>query len=556
MLNVLPDQSFDELFRTAVGVMREGVVLLDADGRIALSNPSAERLLGLGVEASSGRMIPDPAWKRIDENGEPIAASRDPGLAALRTGEPQRDVRQGVMIPDGGVTWVSVYAQPLFRPSSSRPHAAVVTFTDITLRKDAEDHLSSLLEQERAARVLAESAATRMRALQSVTDISLAALSLDEFLVDLLARLCTMLATDSATILLISPDGESLGVRASIGLEEGEGAPARVPVGEGIAGQIAATRRTMVIENIASVEVVRSALHRRVHSLIGAPLISAGRIIGVVHLGSSTHRRFTPEEAQLLELVADRAADSIDRARLFEEERRLREEAERAHRQLRELARRMESVREEEQIRLARQIHDELGPALTAVKMDVAWLDNRLSSVASEEEAPPLWRKTAAMMRLIDQAVDDVRNISADLRPVVLDDLGLVPALEWLAADFGRRSGIRVEITDATGDFAYKAEYSTLVFLIVKEILTNAVRHSGAMSIQIAIGTAGEALEIEVVDDGRGITEEEAADPRALGILGMRERALILGGDLAISGIQGRGTRALLTVPRRARVRP
>jgi len=212
--------------------------------------------------------------------------------------------------------------------------------------------------------------------------------------------------------------------------------------------------------------------------------------------------------------------------------------------ELRELSARVLEAREEEKTRIARELHDELGQLLTALKMDLAWLRERLPN-------NELLVKASEMGEMLDKTVSSTRRISADLRPLMLDDLGLADAASWLVDDFARRSGIGCEIK-MTGEERFAeigGKLATAVYRALQESLTNIARHSGAKHAWVALGVADGALHFEVEDDGRGIAAEDLGKTRSLGLKGMRERIAHFGGEIDIARAPRGGTRLRLQVP-------
>ena len=215
-----------------------------------------------------------------------------------------------------------------------------------------------------------------------------------------------------------------------------------------------------------------------------------------------------------------------------------------SQRELRELSARVLEAREEEKARIARELHDELGQLLTALKMDLSWLRERMH----DTEAEP---KLEEMGRLLDQTVSSTRRISADLRPLMLDDLGLADAASWLVDDFGKRYGIasRIEI-DANGGLEHVSKnVSTTIYRAIQESLTNIARHSGARNAWVLLAAQDGSLEVEVEDDGRGIAPEDLAKARSLGLKGMRERIAYIGGSFEVARAPRGGTRLRIRVP-------
>ena len=215
--------------------------------------------------------------------------------------------------------------------------------------------------------------------------------------------------------------------------------------------------------------------------------------------------------------------------------------------ELRELSARVLEAREEEKTLIARELHDELGQLLTALKMDLAWLRERLPAADAELAA-----KTAQMNALLDKTVASVRRISAELRPLMLDDLGLHDAIAWLTEDFSARSGVecRLEIP-ADGELdGVERSVATTLYRVLQESLTNIARHARARHAWVVLGAGSSMLQLEIEDDGRGIAEDDLLRPRSLGLKGMRERVLYLGGAVEIGRAPRGGTRVLVRVPR------
>jgi PAS domain S-box-containing protein len=216
--------------------------------------------------------------------------------------------------------------------------------------------------------------------------------------------------------------------------------------------------------------------------------------------------------------------------------------------QLRSLVSRLESVREQERAAIAREIHDELGQQLTAIKMDIVLLSQELESgqVLTPQH---ILQEMGSMINLIDRTVKSVQNITTELRPWVLDNLDLKGAIEWLAKETQTHSGITCNLRVNIDDIQMDSERSGSVFRILQEALTNVVRHAKTKKVDIFAQKRSGNLFLELRDYGRGINDEELSKQMSLGILGMKERALFLGGELTIRGINGEGTTVTLSVP-------
>jgi PAS domain S-box-containing protein len=214
--------------------------------------------------------------------------------------------------------------------------------------------------------------------------------------------------------------------------------------------------------------------------------------------------------------------------------------------QLRELSAHLDSVREDERTVISREIHDELGQALTALKLDMAWLSRR---IAGESNDGVLLERIRGMSEMTDDVIDRVRRISGELRPGVLDDLGLLAAIEWQGQEFEKRTGTSCFVTSNLGDEPVERGLSTAVFRISQEALTNVARHTKATHVDVRLDRKGGSLWLEVHDDGGGISPEAAQSPRSLGLLGMRERAHRLGGVAQVAAGPHGGTTVSVEVP-------
>ncbi|MBI4334260.1 MAG: PAS domain S-box protein [Chloroflexi bacterium] len=243
-----------------------------------------------------------------------------------------------------------------------------------------------------------------------------------------------------------------------------------------------------------------------------------------------------------------RAAGVVINARDITERKRADEELRSSRQQLRDLSAHLQAMREEERKQIARDLHDELGQALTALKMELSWLARKL---------PPdlrlLREKADSIVKVVDNTVHAVQRISTKLRPGILDDLGLVEAIEWQAKEFQDRTGISCELAVSPGSVSLDQDRSTAIFRIFQETLTNVARHSSASRVQAFLAESKGRLTLRIKDDGKGITHRQIADPKSLGLIGIRERALSLGGRAAIRGAPGKGTTVTVTIPLKSR---
>jgi len=214
--------------------------------------------------------------------------------------------------------------------------------------------------------------------------------------------------------------------------------------------------------------------------------------------------------------------------------------------QLRNLAEYLQSAREQERTTIAREIHDEFGQALTALKIDLAWLARHLPAPSD------LAGKVDIMLNLVDDAINTVRHIATELRPGLLDDLGLVAAIEWQTQDFARRTDLTYTLSLGDHDLDLEPDLATALFRILQESLTNVARHAEATHIEVALDDQPALLTLRVRDNGHGIAPTQLASNHSLGLMGMRERARVWGGDVVVEGRTGQGTTVTVHIPQPA----
>jgi two-component system sensor histidine kinase UhpB len=226
------------------------------------------------------------------------------------------------------------------------------------------------------------------------------------------------------------------------------------------------------------------------------------------------------------------------------ERKRTEEELKNSRQQLRDLAKHLVVLREHERTKIAREVHDELGQRLAVLKMDTFWLARHLP-----KKQKAFLDKTEAMLGLVDSTIQSVKRISTELRPGLLDDLGLASAIEWQAEEFQKHTGIECRPTLVMREISLDMERSTAIFRIFQEAITNVARHAGATRIMAKLEEGDSQIVLTVKDNGKGFGEKDMSKVGAFGLMGMRERAYAFGGEMDIEGIPGRGTTVTVTIP-------
>lgn len=254
--------------------------------------------------------------------------------------------------------------------------------------------------------------------------------------------------------------------------------------------------------------------------------------------GEEMEKRVDERTAELL------AANKLMK-KMIDEGKRAEERIRDSRERLRNLSGRLQFLLEEERTRISREIHDELGQSLTALKLDLSLIRRRLASAGLDEESAKIHELTQAVTRIIRT----VQRISTELRPGILDELGVAAAIEWLAKDFQKRTGIGCKVTIQAWDTVFDDACSTAIFRVVQEALTNVMRHAAASHVDVILQEKGDTQILEVRDNGIGIMEGRISDSKSLGLIGIRERVYLLGGEVAISGEPGKGTLVQVTIP-------
>ncbi len=236
--------------------------------------------------------------------------------------------------------------------------------------------------------------------------------------------------------------------------------------------------------------------------------------------------------------------ETLDIIRDVTETRKTEEKTKSLNRQLRELSAYLETVREEERTRIAREIHDELGQTLTAIKLNMYWIGQNISSPSKKLKA-----KLEGSLELIDSSVQAVQKIISELRPAVLDDLQISDAIRWESEEFKKRTGIDCSVLIEPQEIPLDPRKSTTLFRIFREILTNVARHAEATKVEIHFQLLEGYIILKVKDNGKGITDEEIEGETSFGLIGLRERCLSCGGEIIISGAEGVGTIIEVVIP-------
>jgi PAS domain S-box-containing protein len=321
------------------------------------------------------------------------------------------------------------------------------------------------------------------------------------------------------------------------------------PLGQGIPGWVLENKVPYGTSDAAHDPTIQHelAINADVRSIICTPILdSVGEVLGYFDIrNKQDDEGFTISDQEMLMALAPAASIAIQNALAYQQRLSAEVELRESYERLRALAANLEAVREEERTQIARELHDQLGQALTAMKFDLAWLTDHLG-----HKDAALAQKAKTVTAQMDTMVKTVRRIATELRPGMVDDLGLAASIEWQARDFEKRTGIVCDVSlPAEEDLPLARAQSVALYRIFQESLTNITRHAHAQHIEVELAATPEAVTLQVHDDGRGIQAQEIAGVHSLGLLGMRERAKRLGGAFDIRGVPGDGTIVTVSIP-------
>jgi PAS domain S-box-containing protein len=513
----------------------DGIYGIDPEGRCTFINKAGAKMLGYEPDEVRGKNMHQLIHHSF-EHGSAYPRQECPVYEALHSGQGFH-IDNEVLWRKDGTTFPADYScDPIVEEDIIT--GAVVTFVDITVRNRLEKERS-----QRAHRLIRQQSAltelTRSRFFQS-SDLQRALRHITE----MAAR---TLDIERVSLWRYSEDREAIHCIDRYELTHDRHAQGlTIPVGSRPEYfQALRTSQMIAIDDVRLDErtarfYAGDLAGEGITSRMDVPLYLFGQLMGVIcheHIGPA--REWMEDEWMFAVAVSNVVALAYEE----DERKRAETQLQQSQERLRSLTGRLESIQEEERIRIAREVHDELGQALTGVKLELVFLRNHLGNVE-----PSILDKVESIVKLVDRTMQSVRKIATELRPVVLDQLGLIPAIEWQAREFQTRTGISCRLNIYLRTVALPIDRATGVFRIFQEILTNVVRHAQATRVEISMQEHMGHLLVQVTDNGRGITDGEVSGSHSLGLIGMRERALLLGGETKIERLK-QGTMVTVRVP-------
>ena len=514
-------EAFAFTLQAILDALSDELIVVDLERRIRLANRAALERRGQG-EDLIGRSCHE-VYRLEEPCNSPECECPIP--LVLQTGDTVRVTHR--VASSRGTRYLDVIASPLRGPDGRITHV-VELLRDVTDQRRAEEALVRRNEQ-----------LSILNALAATVNGSL---DLDEVLTRALDEIVNSGRMDVAAIFLLQERLGDLQLRAVRGLsEETARLVARLGLLDGDCGGVIRTGKMVVVPDLNRYGRSRSPVFRqeRLRSLVHVPLNARGNVLGSMCVGNRAEEGFSREDLEFLSAVGDQIALAVENARLYAE-------VQRKERVRGELLQKVIAAQEEERKRVARELHDETSQALTALLYEV--------EEALEQGCDGRTQEVLEHMRqLALQSLDGIHKLIYDLRPSLLDHLGLPAAIHWLAETRLEANGIRVQLEEDPDLGRLPQEVEIALFRVVQEALSNILRHSGARNVAISLRKRDGYLDLSVEDDGVGFDLEEIVHgpdtSRGLGLLGMAERVQLLGGQFDIVSAPGEGTRIHAQIP-------
>jgi PAS domain S-box-containing protein len=507
----------EEQYRTLFESSPESITLIDLDGRILDCNDATAEITGMPKEHMVGKMFTELGL--LPEKDIPRQLEILSQLAAEKETAPYE-----VRIREGKETrWLEVF--PVALKKDGHVHAIQVIARDITKRRWAEEKIKQRNEELTVLNTIAAAVSQTLE----LREVLKAALQETVMVLNAGGGIVHLFEEDSQSFVPAVHQGLSLGVLQEIG---------GFKLGEGLPGRAARAGHPLFVPDITQDRKIAApvAIDEGWRSLVSVPLETLGKTVGVMTIISRQEGQLAPERLSMLTAIGNQVGVAIENAQLFEAVSQGRE-------RLQILSQRLVEVQENERRYIARELHDEIGQALTGLKL--------VLDMAARSPGEDIGESLREALALVDELMTQVRNLSLDLRPTMLDDLGLLPALLWHCGRYTDQTGVHVDFrhTNLEGRrFGPKAE--TAAYRIVQEALTNVARHADVAEVTVRLWAEQDTLNVQVEDQGAGFDPERVLlTEDSSGLVGMRERAVLLGGALTIESTPGVGTRLTAELP-------
>jgi PAS domain S-box-containing protein len=515
----------EERFRLLVdGAKEYAILMLDTDGHIASWNAGAERTYGFQSEEILGKHVRSLYSAEEAESKRPEEDLQQ----ALEKGEVSFEAWRARK--DGTIFWADIILTRVSKSAETIRGYALLT-RDITDRKKAEKMIRTYAQ------------------LHEVDRAILAASSSDTIAREALQHLIQLIPCKFATVTRFDME---LGQITFIASEPATGKHVLPPsLLDGVDYEDLDRLKDGVVESVKDLRIERRPPlapvlpFENLRSYIIVPLLSQANFVGSVNLGSEEPNAFSDEHLQVAREVSNQMALALQNADLFEHLRM-------AHQRLQLLNQKLLHAQEMEKHHLARELHDEVGQALTALRIHLEEMDAMVKD-------PGLTQKLSESSLILERILKQIRTLSVDLRPLVLDDLGLVAALRWYASSRSQLGGFSVHFEPDSNTEKLAPEIETVCFRVAQEALTNIIRHANAKHVRLDLHLLDQELFLSIKDDGDGFDiqqmQKQIMQGKSFGILGMKERIALVGGDFEMESVPGCGTEVRVKLPVKTQVR-
>lgn len=509
-----PDRQIDSNdFERFFNLANEMFCVVGFDGLLKELNPAWEKTLGFTLRESTKKPLID--FVHPDDR----SATKEL-LDRAMNGEPFRLFENRFLCKDGH------YERLLWSGSSNAQRQGLYVVGTITTSVTNAEEV--LVQRDR-----------EIMTLYKLSEIFQSARPLDELYSDIVGEIYSATGFPIVTIALSDTQRQRILFRGAKGLPVPiDQSKLDMPMEDTFSGTIVKTGKPLIVDHATELEYRSKILEQLgARTFVGYPMNVRGKIIGAIGLAHPGSIRVSEQTKNWIQSLANYVAALTERKQAEEELRS-------SHDQLRDLAAHLLSAVEDERKRIAREIHDELGQELSLMRLELGLVESGLRADQKE-----LRKEAKSMSKLIDAAFQSVQRISSDLRPTLLDNLGIGAAVDWQIKEFRKRTKIACEVSINPPDIKLDQERSTALFRILQEALTNIARHAQATSATVVLRERNEGIELIVIDNGIGIAPERIADARSFGLLGMRERVYQVGGTVTVSRGIGCGTQVRVSVP-------
>lgn len=510
----------EERYRTVIEVMEEGILIHDEIGTLTTCNRSAEKILGTTADQIIKLVKEGSSWELLQEDGTILANDNLPTQFSLKTGLAQSNRIVGLRRPDKSLIWLSVNSMPLYLKGKKNPSAVVASFTDITEQKKNQEAIQTYARQQTTLAKLGQ---------QALEDIPF-----QQFLEATTKLVCECLKVTSCKIFEFIPEEDKLLLIAKYGAKGLH--RQRITIENlKLSNTLLQSEQTEIFELDATDSHSKEfslLFSRKTQGAMSSKILSSGRPFGLINVSTENERIFTESDTLFLQSVANVIGSRFDR-KVAEEN-------------LAKLLERTITAQEEEKRWISRELHDEAGQMLTSLLVG-------LRMIADSKDIEDSRQHANRLRQIASKAIEDLGRLARGLRPMILDDIGLLEALKSYIDDYSKTHKIEVTLQYINEPKRLPSVVEISIYRIAQEALTNTAKHAKATKVDLFIAFRAHEIEFSIKDNGCGFDAESvvsrSGSRNRLGIYGMRERVLLLAGTFKILSEISKGTEIIVRIP-------